>query len=111
MKINRSAYYAYTRGKTYRESPLKRDCATAVKACFIDHRRRYGTRRIAAELQIGRAAVRRIMRRGNLRAIAQKKFKPQTTDSKPDLPVCANLLQNRVNAATANGEVFIGDIT
>jgi hypothetical protein len=48
---------------------------------------------------------------GNLRAIAQKKFKPQTTDSKPDLPVCANLLQNRVNAATANGEVFIGDIT
>ena len=111
MKINRSAYYAYTRGKTYQESPLQRDCATAVKACFNEHRRRYGTRRIAAELQIGRAAVRRIMRRENLQAIAPKKFKPQTTDSKHGLPICANLLQCRVNAATANGEVFIGDIT
>ena len=70
MKVNRSAYYAYARGESYRQSQLKRDSAAAVKACFSEHRRRYGTRRIAAELKIGRAAVRRIMRRENLRAIA-----------------------------------------
>jgi hypothetical protein len=112
VKVNRSAYYAYSRGRTYRESPLKRDCAAAVKACFIEHRRRYGgTRRIAAELKIGRAAVRRIMRRENLTAIAPKSFKPQMTDSKHGLPVCANLLQDGERAPTGKGEVMVGDIT
>lgn len=111
MKVNRSAYYAYARGKTYRESPLKRDYAARVKACFNEHRRRYGTRRIAAELEIGRSTARRIMRRENLRAIQPKSFKPQTTDSRHGLPVCANLLQNGANAAISSGEVFVGDIT
>jgi transposase InsO family protein len=111
MKVNRSAYYAYARGDTYRESPLKRDCAAAVKACFNEHRRRYGTRRIAAELKVGRAAVCRIMRREKLRAIAPKRFKPQTTDSKHGLPVRANLLRSGANAPAAQGEVFVGDIT
>jgi len=111
MKVNRSAYYAYSRGKTYRESPLKRDCAATVKACFNEHRRRYGTRRIAAQLKIGRSTVRRIMRRENLRAIQPKSFKPQTTDSKHGLPICANLLQDGTNAPTGKGEVFVGDIT
>ena len=111
MKVNRSAYYAYARGKTYRESPLKIDCAERVKECFSVHRRRYGTRRIAAELKIGRSTARRIMQRENLRAIRPKRFKPQTTDSGHGLPVCANLLQNGACAPTAKGEVFVGDIT
>ena len=51
------------------------------------------------------------MRRENLRAIAPKSFKPQTTDSKHGLPVCANLLQNGTNAPTVPGEVLVGDIT
>lgn len=111
MKLNRSAYYAYARGKTYRESSLKRDCAAAVKACFNEHRRRYGTRRIAAELKVGRSAVRSVMRRENLRAIAPKRFKPQTTDSKHGLATAANLLQSGANVPAANGEVLVGDIT
>ncbi len=111
MKVNRSAYYAYARGKTYRESPLKRDCVLRVKACFNEHRRRYGTRRIAAQLKIGRSTVRQIMWRENLRAIQPKSFKPQTTDSRHSLPVCANLLQNGANAPISSGEVFVGDIT
>jgi putative transposase len=111
MKVNRSAYYAYSRGETYRESPSKRDCAAAVKACFNEHRRHYGTRRIAAELKIGRSTARLMMRRENLRAIAPKNFKPQTTDSKHGLPTATNLLQNGANAPTAQGKVFVGDIT
>ncbi len=39
-----------------------------------------------------------------------RSFKPQTTDSKHGLPVCANLLQDGANAPTGGGEVFIGDI-
>lgn len=111
MQVNRSAYYAYASRRTYRESFLKTICAARVKECFWFHRRRYGTRRIAAELKIGRSTVRNVLRRDNLRAIQAKSFKPQTTDSKHGLPVCPNLLQSSVNAPTGKGQVFVGDIT
>ena len=111
MKVNRSAYYAYAKHLTYRESPLKAICAVRVKECFAINRRRYGSRRIAASLKINRAAVQKVMRRENLRAIQPKLFKPQTTNSRHGLPICANLLQNGANAPTASGEVIVGDIT
>ena len=111
MKVARSAYYAYAKHLTYRESPLKVACAARVKECFVVNRRRYGSRRIAASLKINRAAVQKVMRRENLRAIQPKLFKPQTTDSRHGLPICANLLQNGANAPTASGEVIVGDIT
>jgi len=111
MKVNRSAYYTYARQRTYRESALKVACTVRVKECFELHRRRYGTRRIAAELQIGRSTARKIMRRENLRAIQPKSFTPKTTDSKHGLPIGANLLQNGANAPVGCGEVLVGDIT
>ncbi|MEO6588680.1 MAG: IS3 family transposase [Pyrinomonadaceae bacterium] len=111
MKVSRSAYYAYANRRTYRESATRVACAARVKECFWFHRRRYGTRRIAAALKIGRSTARRLMRRENLRAIQPKSFKPKTTDSGHGLPVCANLLQNGANAPTGCGEVFVGDIT
>lgn len=111
MKVQRSAYYAYANRRTYRESAMRVACAARVKECFWLHRRRYGTRRIAAALKIGRSTARRVMRRENLRAIQPRSFKPQTTDSGHGLPVCANLLQNGANAPTSGGEVFVGDIT
>jgi putative transposase len=107
MKITRSAYYAYAGRKTFRQT----GCDARIKECFDLNRRRYGSRRIAASLKIGRAAVQKVMRQMGLRAIQPKSFKPQTTDSKHGLPVCANLLQNVANAATGRGEVFVGDIT
>ena len=107
MKVNRSCYYAYAKHRTYRED----ERATAVKECFDLNCRRYGSRRIAASLKIGRSTVQKIMRQKNLRAIQPRSFKPQTTDSKHGLPVCANLLQNAANAPTDKGEVFVGDIT
>jgi putative transposase len=107
MKVNRSAYYAYAKRQTY-QTP---DCAAAVKECFDFNRRRYGSRRIAASLRIGRATVQKVMRRMGLRAIQPRSFKPQTTDSKHGLPVCANLLQDAANAPVGKGEVFLGDIT
>jgi putative transposase len=107
MKVNRSCYYLYVSRQTFRESGR----AAAVKECFFDNCRRYGSRRIAASLKIGRALVQKVMRQENLRAIQPRSFKPQTTDSKHGLPVCANLLQNGSNAPTGKGEVFVGDIT
>lgn len=111
MKVNRSAYYAYASRRTYRESATRAACAARVKECFWFHRRRYGTRRIAAELKIGRSTARRVMRRENLRAIQPKSFKPKTTDSRHGLAVSPNLLQNGEGTLISKGEIFVGDIT
>ncbi len=107
MKVARSAYYTYANCKTYQESP----CAARIKECFDLNFRRYGSRRIAASLKIGRSTVQKVMQRLTLRAIQSRSFKPQTTDSKHGLPVCANLLQDGTNAPTGKSEVLVGDIT
>jgi transposase InsO family protein len=111
MQVSVSAYYLYARGESYRETPAQKSCREKVRTCFFEHRRRYGTRRIAAELKIGRAAARSAMRREGLRAIAPKRFKPQTTDSKHAERISPNLLQNEMNAPAGKGEVIVGDIT
>jgi hypothetical protein len=96
MRVTRSAYYAYARGKTYRESPLKVLLAVKVKECFHINRRRSGTRRIAAELRIGRASARQIMRRENLRAIQPKRFTPKDDRFKTRLGgVCQSFAERR----------------
>ncbi len=111
MRVSPSAYYAYARGKTYRESAAQKICREMVRTCFYEHRRRYGSRRIAAQLKIGRAAARSAMRREGLKAIAPKAFVPKTTDSKHNLRVSPNLLQNGINAPAEKGVVMVGDIT
>lgn len=107
MKVKRCNYYAWRRGETYAENPL----AGRIKECFEANARRYGSRRIAAQLKIGRNTVRRVMRREGLLAIAPKRFKPTTTDSKHGLGANDNLLKNGLNAPTAKGQVLVGDIT
>ncbi len=111
MQVSASAYYAYERGKTYRETAAQKICREKVQECFYEHRRRYGSRRIAKQLQIGRSKARAAMQHAGLRAIAPKRFKPITTDSRHDLRVSPNLLQNGMNAPAGKGEVIVGDIT
>lgn len=50
------------------------------------------------------------MRRESLRAIAPRRFKPQTTDSNYDARINSNLLKESANTPTGAGEVFVGDI-
>lgn len=111
MKVSNSAFYAYRRGATYRKTKRQNELDERVRTCFYFHRRRYGTRRLAVELNTGRAAVRAAMRRENLKAIAPRKFKPRTTDSDHDSRISPNLLKESANEPTAAGEVIVGDIT
>lgn len=111
MKVSVSAFYAYRRGATYRKTERQAELDNRVRECFYIHRRRYGTRRIAAELETGRGAVRAAMRRESLQAIAPRKFKPKTTDSNHDAGISPNLLKKEANAPTASGAVIVGDIT
>lgn len=111
MRVSRAAFYAYRNGRSHRGTPAQIECRARVRTCFYEHRRRYGTRRIAAELKIGRKRARSAMRHENLRAIAPKRFRPTTTDSKHDLRISPNLLKTTADEATCAGEVIVGDIT
>ncbi len=106
-----SAFYAYRRGASYQKTARQKDLDERVRTCFYFHRRRYGTRRIAAELATGRAAVRAAMRRENLKAIGPKRFVPRTTDSDHDSRISLNLLKDAANEPSVAGEVIVGDIT
>jgi transposase InsO family protein len=79
MRVSSGAYYAYASGKSYVLSTAKAALAIQVREVFEAHRRRYGARRIAAELKaqqvsVGRSQVRSLMKRQGLRAIAHAAF-------------------------------------
>ena len=116
MRVHRSNYAAWAAGKTPQPSERCRLVRAKVKACCERHRRRYGRRRIAAELadegvSIGRAMVRAAMKAENLQAICPKKFVPKTTDSKHGQLASPNLLAVEANQPQAKAQVIIGEIT
>jgi transposase InsO family protein len=81
---------------------------------FWRHRRRYGYRRLAKELEdqgvvCAPARIRRIMAQRGLRALQPKNFLPRTSDGRADKP-SPNLLSQQP-LPTAPNQVWAGDIT
>lgn len=116
LKVSEDAFYAWRRGKTYQLSPPKSELADRVKEVFYLHRRRYGARRVSAELKdqglaVGRRLAGSLMKAQGLTAIAPKRFVPRTTDSKHDFGFSSNLLREAANEPTAAGLCLVGDIT
>jgi putative transposase len=120
LNVSRSAYYAWRQdgvGARKREDNRLRP---VIRSIFWEHRRRYGARRIAAELaarhpQAGtrpcsRRRVARLMEEMDLVAIQPKSFKPRTTDSRHSLGYSPNLL---IEAPPPDGinQLWVGDIT
>jgi transposase InsO family protein len=114
--VSEAAYYAWYKGKTYRFGRKKSELAAAVKDVFYLHRRRYGARRISAELKaeglaVGRRLAASLMKSQCLTAIVPKRFVPRTTDSKHNFGFSPNLLKDKHNALVGQGEAIVGDIT
>ena len=85
-----------------------------IEAIFRRHRRRYGYRRISAELSdqgviCAPARIRRIMTQRGLHALQPKTFVPKTSDGRADKP-SPNLLSGQP-LPTAPDQAWAGDIT
>jgi transposase InsO family protein len=115
--LSRAGYYRYRQGSTFKENEEQ---AQQVKKVFSDHKRRYGSRRIVAELKaqgkaIGRWCVRKQMKKLALQAIQPRRFVPKTTDSAHGKRNSPNLLLNqlgeRLFRASAPNQVWYSDIT
>lgn len=88
----------------------------AVKEVFDKHKRRYGWRRIQAELAdeglfVGRHQIRNRMKEQNLVAIQPKSFVPKTTQNSGYQRRSPNLLLEMENLPSAPNQVIVGDIT
>jgi len=118
LGVSRSGFYAAP--KRTRSARAKRDEELRSQLCVIHQasRRTYGSPRVHAELQAqgercGRKRVASLMREAGLRVKVQRRFRPQTTDSKHSHRVADNVLARRfaVKEIERINQVWAGDIT
>ena len=115
LDVSRSAWYAWQNGPPSARHMADNQLRPLIRRIFREHRRRYGARRIAAELAdqnhyVSRRRIRRLMDEMQLKAIQPRSFKPRTTDSRHKLGYSPNLLLNAPPPTDIN-QVWVTDIT
>jgi len=115
FEVSASGYYAWRNRPESARARVNHTLLGDVRRLHADHHGRYGSPRMHAALRAeGRTAsrgrVERLMRRHGIRALAGRKFRPCTTDSRHYLPVAPNLLKQKFVAAASN-HVWLADIT
>jgi putative transposase len=109
--VSRAGYYRNLSERQPEEENM--EVRTAIHEIALGHHRRYGYRRVAAELRrrglaVNHKRVARMMREDNLLAIRQRRY-VITTDSEHDLEVYLNLA-GRMNLSAPN-QLWIADLT
>jgi putative transposase len=115
LDVSRAGYYAHTRGEAGPREQHDARLRPLVRQIFWEHKRRYGARRIAAELAArgeacGPGRVARLLKQLDLQAIQPRSFRPRTTQSRHALGYSPNLLLEAPPPAGIN-RVWLGDIT
>jgi transposase InsO family protein len=116
LGVSRSAYYAHIAGGSYVLKGEKAMISQEIKNIFTSHKRRYGWRRIQAELrdkglEVGRHQIRNRMQEQGLVAIQPKSYVPKTTQSHAHLRRSPNLLLEAGNLPVRPNQIIVGDIT
>ena len=109
--VSRAGYYR----KLQQQAPEEEEMAvrSVLQAIVVEHRRHYGYRRVARELQargmaVNHKRVLRLMREDNLLAVQRQQF-VVTTDSNHTLEVALNLAR-RMHLTGVN-QLWVADIT
>src|SRR2546426_11117421 len=110
-EVSRAGLYRSLQERTPVEEDM--ELRSAIQQIVLEHRRRYGYRRIAAELRrcgmlVNHKRVARIMREDNLLAVQPRAF-VVTTDSQHQLEVYLNLA-SRMKLTGVN-QLWVADIT
>ena len=114
LEVSTSGYYSWFSRPESRRSRENRMLLSEIREIHGKSRETYGSPRVAAELRdrglrCGRNRVARIMRDNGICAKMRRKFK-RTTDSRHNLPVAANLLDQDFAVDRPNS-VWAGDIS
>jgi transposase InsO family protein len=114
LSVSRSGYYRWLgRPESTRKVQNKRLNAH-IKAVYKKHKGRYGSPKIADELndngfQVSKTSVARRMKEAGLRSIVRRRYRA-TTNSNHSHPVADNLLQRDFTVTEPN-TVWVSDIT
>jgi putative transposase len=114
LKVSRSGYYKWLRQPTSKRAREDAQLSVLIHKLFKQHRRCYGSIRIADDLRdmgyyYGKNRIARLMRHHALRAQAARKYKV-TTNSDHNEPLAPNLVQRHFHACSAN-HLWLSDIT
>ena len=116
LGVGRSGFYGYQRRQ---RAPARRgeesDLLERIKAIAAKTHHRYGSRRLAKQLQeegyeVGRFTVRRVMKQAGVSVAGRCRRRPQTTDSRHGYAVAPNLLERHFDVGAPN-VAWCGDIT
>lgn len=115
LEVSPSGYYGWRSRPESARSVSNRQLLDDVRRIHAGHHRCYGSPRVHAVLcgegrSLSRGRVERLMRRHGIRALAGRRFRPCTTNSRHDLPIAPNLLKQAFSAAMPN-TVWLADIT
>ena len=115
LNVSPSGYDAWRSRPQSRRKIANRGLLGDVQRGHAHHRERYGAPRIHAARRaegqtVSRKRIERVMRQHGLRARAPRRYRVCTTDSKPSLPVAANLLDPNF-VADRPDQVWLADIT
>lgn len=113
LEVSRSGYYAYaSKGESYRTTE-NRKLLKIIKEIHEKSHRIYGapqiTNNLPADQKASRGRVARIMKANGIKSKVTKKYKA-TTNSKHNLPVADNILNQNFKADKPN-EKWVSDIT
>jgi len=114
LNVSRSGFYSWLRRPESRRSLENRALEDKIRAYHSASHGIYGSPKIHRDLaddgiKCGKNRVARIMREAGIRSRTKRKFKA-TTDSKHNLPVAPNLL-NQEFSVQSTGQVWVADIT
>jgi len=110
-QVSRAGFYRSLQEHQPMEEDM--DVRSAIQGIAVEHRRRYGYRRITAELRrrgllVNHKRVVRLMREDNLLAVQPRAF-VVTTDAQHDLEVYLNLARRLT--LTGINQLWVADIT
>ena len=114
LSVSRSGYYNW-RGRPDSQRTIDNKRLDAhIQAIYKKHKGRYGSPKIADELndmgfKVSKNRVARRMREAGLRSIVRRKYRP-TTDSKHSHPVAENLVDRNFRVDEPD-RVWVSDIT
>ena len=109
--ISRAGFYRSLQGHKPQEEDM--EVRSAIQRIVLEHRRRYGYRRVTAELRrqgmlVNHKRVARIMREDDLLGVQHKHF-VTTTDSNHNLEIYLNLAHRMM--LTGLDQLWVADIT
>lgn len=112
--VSKSSYYEWLVREPSKREIRNQMLIEKINQIYCKHKGRYGSPRIAKELQMNqikasRKLVAKLMKLENIRSIVKKKFKV-TTDSSHKYPVVENQL-NRCFTTFRINQVWVSDIT